>query len=116
MQAKRKSGRPRKAEHEKAQYQRIAVFRSDYTRLIDFIGDKVDLVEAFGKMVTGFIGGGRSYTKIQMDWFTNHVLQEELKKADERIRTEFDGDWRAYRTARQNELVKELDDLAHKSS
>lgn len=52
MEAKRRSGRPKKAEHEKVQYQRIAVYLQDYEKLLVKIAKKgVKLTDAFTEMV-----------------------------------------------------------------
>lgn len=57
---KKPSGRPKKAEHEKIQYQRIAVYSSDYLKLTHKIEqknkqlapeNKVTLIDAFSQMV-----------------------------------------------------------------
>lgn len=61
---KRRSGRPKKAEHEKVQYQRIAVYAQDYLRLAKEIekrnegkarGERLKLTDAFTDMVSDFI-------------------------------------------------------------
>jgi hypothetical protein len=55
MMAKKRSGRPKKAEHEKVQYQRIAVYTKDYEKLIDKIAKKgVKLTDAFTDMVNKY--------------------------------------------------------------
>ena len=57
---KKTSGRPKKADHEKIQYQRIAVYSNDYIKLVEKIaqknsnlesGKKVKLTDAFSEMV-----------------------------------------------------------------
>lgn len=63
MEPKRKSGRPKKAEHEKVQYQRIAVYLEDYQKLstkLDEINDnrpnseRLKLTDAFTQMVANY--------------------------------------------------------------
>lgn len=52
MQEKRRSGRPKKAEHEKVQYQRIAVYNKDYLKLVEELDKRgIQLVDAFTEMV-----------------------------------------------------------------
>ena len=52
METKRRLGRPKKADHEKARYQRIAVHEKDYLKLVEHL-EKTgeELVDAFAKMV-----------------------------------------------------------------
>ena len=61
---KRRSGRPRKAEHEKVQYQRIAVYAEDYSRLVERINERdkgktkrerTKITDAFSEMVDDYI-------------------------------------------------------------
>lgn len=55
VKAKRRSGRPKKAEKDKVQYQRIAVYKQDYQKLVlelDKTGEK--LTEAFSEMVRDY--------------------------------------------------------------
>lgn len=55
MEQKKRSGRPKKAEHEKVQYQRIAVYKDDYERLSKYIDEQGEqLTEAFTKMVKNY--------------------------------------------------------------
>lgn len=63
MEEKRRSGRPKKADHEKIQYQRIAVYLQDYTRLGKEIEkrnkgkepkERIKLTDAFTEMVDTF--------------------------------------------------------------
>lgn len=52
MEQKRRSGRPKKADSDKVQYQRIAVYTADYEKLLVKIkrrGQK--LTDAFSEMV-----------------------------------------------------------------
>lgn len=60
MEEKRRSGRPKKAEHEKVQYQRIAVYSQDYVRLGEEIKrrnegkepkERIKLTDVFTEMV-----------------------------------------------------------------
>ena len=52
MTPKKKSGRPRKPESEKVQYQRIAVYLEDYNKLIkELEKNGIQLVDAFTAMV-----------------------------------------------------------------
>lgn len=60
MEEKRRSGRPKKAEHEKVQYQRIAVYSQDYVRLGEEIkrrnekreaSERIKLTDVFTEMV-----------------------------------------------------------------
>lgn len=60
---KRRSGRPRKAEEDKVQYQRIAVYAHDYQRLGNEIErrnigkpkkQRVKLTDAFTEMVNNY--------------------------------------------------------------
>lgn len=49
---KRRSGRPKKAEADKVQYQRIAVYLSDYKALVEELDKRdVKLTDAFKEMV-----------------------------------------------------------------
>lgn len=53
---KRRSGRPKKAEYEKVQYQRIAVYFEDYQKLVKKIDKRgVKLTDAFTEMVSDYI-------------------------------------------------------------
>lgn len=63
MEPKRKSGRPKKAEHEKVQYQRIAVYLGDYRKLSDKLdglnenrpnSERLKLTDAFTQMVADY--------------------------------------------------------------
>jgi hypothetical protein len=63
MEPKRKSGRPKKAEHEKVQYQRIAVYLGDYQKLsakLDELNEsrpkteRLKLTDAFTDMVANY--------------------------------------------------------------
>jgi hypothetical protein len=45
METKRRSGRPKKADHEKVQYQLIAVYFKDYVRLGELIKKKNESLE-----------------------------------------------------------------------
>ena len=55
MDTKKRSGRPKKAEHEKVKNQLIAVDMSDYLRLKEAISNRdVKLKEAFAEMVTEY--------------------------------------------------------------
>lgn len=63
MEPKRKSGRPKKAEHEKVQYQRIAVYLDDYRKLsskLDELNEgrpgpeRLKLTDAFTQMVANY--------------------------------------------------------------
>ena len=63
MEQKRRSGRPKKAESDKVQYQRIAVYSDDYVILNENINrrnqdkpkeDKIKLVDAFSVMVKDY--------------------------------------------------------------
>ena len=59
---KRRSGRPKKAEADKAKYQRIAVYEQDYSLLVEKIrkrnskakGKRIKLTDAFKEMVEGY--------------------------------------------------------------
>lgn len=60
---RRRSGRPKKPEHEKVQYQRIAVYAEDYSKLVSEISkrnkgklpsDKLKLTDAFSAMVDNY--------------------------------------------------------------
>lgn len=60
---KKRSGRPRKAEHEKVQYQRIAVYAQDYSSLVDKINrrnknkpqkERTQITDAFTDMVQSY--------------------------------------------------------------
>ncbi len=52
QEQKKRSGRPKKAEHEKVQYQRIAVYSQDYEKLVEKITKRgVKLTDAFTEMV-----------------------------------------------------------------
>lgn len=56
MEAKKRSGRPKKAEHEKVKYQRIAVYEKDYEKLVAVLaaqGGK-KLTDAFSEMVADY--------------------------------------------------------------
>lgn len=57
MEAKKRSGRPKKAEHEKVKYQRIAVYSSDYERLSSELARRggKKLTDAFSEMVTDYL-------------------------------------------------------------
>lgn len=56
MESKRRSGRPRKAEHEKITYQRIAVNSADYQKLAEELKRRdVKLVDAFSEMVANYL-------------------------------------------------------------
>lgn len=57
MERKKQSGRPKKAEHEKARYQRIAVYEDDYKRLNAELARRGNkkLTEAFSEMVADYI-------------------------------------------------------------
>jgi hypothetical protein len=49
---KRRSGRPRKADADKVQYQRIAVYLPDYKKLVEKLEKRgVKLTDAFTEMV-----------------------------------------------------------------
>lgn len=58
---KKRSGRPKKAEHEKVSYQRIAVYTADYEKLAAEVEKrKVDnpqfkLLDAFSEMVAKYV-------------------------------------------------------------
>lgn len=53
---KRRSGRPKKAEHEKVQYQRIAVYVEDYVKLVDHLEkNDIQLTTAFTDMVQRYV-------------------------------------------------------------
>lgn len=52
---KRRSGRPKKAEHDRVQYQRIAVYLQDYQKLVDEISRRgTKLTDAFTEMVDNY--------------------------------------------------------------
>ena len=55
METKRRSGRPKKAEHEKVKYQRIAVYSADYEKLVIELQKRgVKLTDAFSEMVAKY--------------------------------------------------------------
>ena len=55
MVTKKRLGRPKKAEHEKARYQRIAVHEKDYLKLVEYLEiTGVELVDAFAQMVENY--------------------------------------------------------------
>lgn len=55
METKRRSGRPKKAEHEKVKYQRIAVYAPDYERLVAKLAKSgAKLTDAFAQMVDDY--------------------------------------------------------------
>lgn len=56
VEQKRRSGRPKKAEHDKVQYQRIAVYAQDYSKLLEKIAKRgnMKLTDAFTEMVENF--------------------------------------------------------------
>ena len=60
MEQKKRSGRPRKAEHEKAKYQLIAVRVDDYEKLLGKLAITDEkLVDVFSKMVAKYRVGTR---------------------------------------------------------
>jgi hypothetical protein len=59
-QIKKRSGRPKKAEADKVQYQRIAVYVKDYSRLVEELNKRGEkLTDAFAKMVRNYCRSGR---------------------------------------------------------
>ncbi len=60
MDNKKRSGRPKKAESEKVQYQRIAVYLEDYEKLAEEVerrkeeNPKFKLLDAFSEMVAKY--------------------------------------------------------------
>lgn len=55
METKKRSGRPRKADHEKVQYQLIAVYAQDYLRLVDEINKRGGkIAHVFAEMVEDY--------------------------------------------------------------
>lgn len=111
MEAKRKSGRPRKAEHEKVQYQRIAVYASDYERLTNRLAENDKITEVFTQMVDNFLARGRRYTARKIDELSIRLRLDELDGIDRRIDTEFEGDLEKYLDARRTELNIALDNV-----
>jgi hypothetical protein len=58
-ETKRRSGRPKKAEADKVQYQRIAVYLSDYKDLVEELDKRdVKLTDAFTEMVKSYKKSG----------------------------------------------------------
>lgn len=56
MNEKKRTGRPKKAEHEKITYQRIAVYSADYEKLAAELAKRgVRLTDAFSEMVAKYI-------------------------------------------------------------
>lgn len=64
VEPKRRSGRPKKPEHEKVQYQRIAVYADDYSKLVDEIAkrnegkpkeERIKLTDVFAGMVNRYV-------------------------------------------------------------
>lgn len=52
---KRRSGRPKKPDHEKVQYQRIAVYVKDYLKLVEHLEkNDIQLTDAFSAMVENY--------------------------------------------------------------
>jgi hypothetical protein len=60
---KRRSGRPKKAEEDKVQYQRIAVYAKDYLKLVEKLSrrnkgktkkERLKLTDAFTEMVNDY--------------------------------------------------------------
>lgn len=56
MNEKKRTGRPKKAEHEKITYQRIAVYSADYEKLAAELSKRnIRLTDAFSQMVAKYI-------------------------------------------------------------